>query len=420
MNESEKPPQGWEKATFDDCFSVIGDGGRRMPKIGYTDEGQFPIIDQGEGDIAGWTDREDLLTHVVGPTFIFGDHTRRIKRIDTDFVVGAQGVKILIPSPAMIPEFAYYSLLNTQLVNRGYGRHFALLRNAMFVIPPLAEQRRIVEALEEHLSRLDAADSYTANARTSFDSLETSLLLETWKRAINNGSLTPVSEVADTTLGKMLDSRKNTGVPIPYLANINVRWGSFKLDNLRKVPLENREIDKFSIKAGDVLICEGGEPGRCAVWNDEPQTIAFQKAIHRARCGPSLRPAWLALCLKAAVVSGKTDHLLTGTTIKHLPQEKLRALRIPVPPLEVQDQLLSDFQEVFTSVQRQVEAIKIATARSEHVRALVMASAFAGTLVDQDPADEPASTLLERIAAERANEKPAVRRRASGKTEAKV
>ena len=282
-------------------------------------------------------------------------------------------------------------------------------------LPPLAEQHRIVEALEEQLSRLDAAASYTAHAKANLKALEKSLLHETWKRAESHGGLTPISEVADTTLGKMLDARRNSGVPTRYLANINVRWGSFRMDSLRSVPLESREIDKFSIKAGDVLICEGGEPGRCAVWNSEDQTIAFQKALHRARCRASIRPHWLALCLKAAVVSGKTDHLLTGTTFKHLPQEKLRALKIPIPSLETQDELLVGFQEIMESVLRQGEAIEIHTRRSKHLREIVLTSAFAGTLVDQDPADEPASVLLERIAAERVNAKPAVRRRASAK-----
>lgn len=316
--------------------------------------------------------------------------------------------------------FWYLNFAQPVLEEQGTGTTFSAVngptvRNFRLPLPPLAEQHRIVQALEEQLSRLDAAASYTAHAQTSFKALEKSLLHETWKRAEGYGGLTPIGEVAETTLGKMLDARKNSGVPTPYLANINVRWGSFRMDSLRSVPLESREVDKFSIKAGDVLICEGGEPGRCAVWNSEDRTIAFQKALHRARCRVSIRPHWLALCLKAAVVSGKTDRLLTGTTIKHLPQEKLRALKIPVPSLETQDELLLGFQEVMESLLRQGEAIEIHTRRSKHLREMVLASAFAGTLVDQDPADEPASVLLERIAAERANAKPTVRRRASVK-----
>ena len=90
-------------------------------------------------------------------------------------------------------------------------------------------------------------------------------------------------QVAESRLGKMLDKAKNSGSAYPYLRNTNVQWGRFELDDVKDIFLEPRELDEYRLKAGDLLICEGGEPGRCAIWRDEREEMYFQKALHRVR-----------------------------------------------------------------------------------------------------------------------------------------
>lgn len=77
-----------------------------------------------------------------------------------------------------------------------------------------------------------------------------------------------VQEVADLSLGKMLDQNKNRGEYLPYLANVNVRWGSFDLSSLREMRFESHERTRYGLQFGDIVMCEGGEPGRCALWKD--------------------------------------------------------------------------------------------------------------------------------------------------------
>ena len=77
-----------------------------------------------------------------------------------------------------------------------------------------------------------------------------------------------LGEVADLCLGKMLDQKKNRGEFLPYLANINVRWGEFDLGDLRQMRFEQNERDRYGLKYGDIVMCEGGEPGRCAIWKE--------------------------------------------------------------------------------------------------------------------------------------------------------
>lgn len=92
-----------------------------------------------------------------------------------------------------------------------------------------------------------------------------------------------LADVSDSCLGKMLDQRKNKGIYKPYLANVNVRWGAFDLDNLQEMKFEDDEDERYGIKYGDLIICEGGEPGRCAIWKEQLPNMKIQKALHRLR-----------------------------------------------------------------------------------------------------------------------------------------
>ena len=99
--------------------------------------------------------------------------------------------------------------------------------------------------------------------------------------------------VADFCLGKMLDQKKNRGELLPYLANVNVRWGEFDLDDLREMRFEQHEHERYGLKYGDIVMCEGGEPGRCAIWKDQFPGMMIQKALHRIRPREGLRPEFL-------------------------------------------------------------------------------------------------------------------------------
>ena len=91
----------------------------------------------------------------------------------------------------------------------------------------------------------------------------------------------PLGAVADLCLGKMLDQNKNRGEPLPYLANVNVRWGEFELSDLRTMRFEPKEMDRYGLKFGDIVMCEGGEPGRCAIWKDQIPGISSVPTFFR-------------------------------------------------------------------------------------------------------------------------------------------
>lgn len=159
-----------------------------------------------------------------------------------------------------------------------------------------------------------------------------------------------LDKVADLCLGKMLDKEKNKGLSRPYLANINVRWGKFALKDLREMLFEEREFDRYGLRFGDIVMCEGGEPGRCAIWSDEIPGMMIQKALHRIRPKKGVDSHYLYYALANGVRSGAFDEYMTGSGIKHLPGNQVAKLEVFIPPLDEQMRIA----EVLRSVDKAV------------------------------------------------------------------
>ena len=247
--------------------------------------------------------------------------------------------------------------------------------------PALCEQRRIVNVLDDYLSRLNAAEHSLRTCVGKLEALSLSSLTAA-RAALDRYSSTPIRDVADTSLGKMLDAKRQSGEPTPYLRNINVRWGAFDLSDLQATPLTDDEVARFEVRPGDLMVCEGGEPGRCAVWRDAERKVAFQKALHRVRVrdARSVSPEFLALMLTEAIQSGRSERLFTGTTIKHLPQEKLRQIELPLPPLAVQDEVLARTDRLSDAAGLLRSELTATQRRAAALRESLLTAAFSGNL----------------------------------------
>ncbi|MBI5015599.1 MAG: restriction endonuclease subunit S [Deltaproteobacteria bacterium] len=151
--------------------------------------------------------------------------------------------------------------------------------------------------------------------------------------------LVRLGDVADRCLGKMLDAQKNKGRPFPYLRNPNVRWFEVDTTDLQVMPFEDHELDRFGLREGDVVICEGGEAGRAAIWDGRLPGVKFQKAIHRVRPGPELCNRYLVHRLMVDYHNGSLADYYTGATIKHLTGQDLARYEFPLPPLPEQKRI---------------------------------------------------------------------------------
>jgi len=164
----------------------------------------------------------------------------------------------------------------------------------------------------------------------------------------SNWSSGKLGDYVSSCLGKMLDQKKNKGDYQPYLGNSNVRWGYFELDNLSEMKFEPHELNRYSLKKGDLIVCEGGEPGRCAIWEEDVPRMMIQKALHRIRPFNELDSKYLFYWFLHAGRTGRLEPFFTGTTIKHLTGKALSQLPIDIPPMEHQRysvNILSSFDD---------------------------------------------------------------------------
>jgi len=148
-----------------------------------------------------------------------------------------------------------------------------------------------------------------------------------------------LGEISEMCLGKMLDVSKNKGEFQPYLANINVRWGAFDFSNLGKMRFEDSESERYGLQYGDLVVCEGGEPGRCAIWKDEVPGMKIQKALHRLRIKKDFNNEFVYYRFLLAGRTGELKKHFIGSTIKHLTGVGLKQVDFAFPLLKEQQKI---------------------------------------------------------------------------------
>lgn len=344
----------------------------------YLKKGRLPIVDQGQSLVGGYTDDADMTVECELPVIIFGDHTRAVKYITFPFGAGADGIKVLQPKENILPLFLYYGTqyIVAKMPNRGYARHYQYVEKEDLPVPPLLEQERIVARIEELFSQLDAGVETLKKTKAQLAVYRQAVLKEAFDKSPVRVSLGSISE---SRLGKMLDKEKNAGKPQRYLRNINVRWFCFDLSDLLEMRIEDSEVDKYSVRKGDLVICEGGEPGRCAVWEAD-DSIFYQKALHRVRFTDGSNPKFYMYYLWYAAQTGQLKSLFTGTGIKHLTGQSLVKVPVPTVGKEIQNNTVTEIESrlsVCDSIEQTVDA---ALQQAEAIRQSVLKDAFEGRL----------------------------------------
>lgn len=248
-------------------------------------------------------------------------------------------------------------------------------------------------------------------------------------------------EIAQHNSGKTLDGGRNTGLPRRYITTSNVYWGKFQLNNVREMLIREDELDKCSARKGDLLICEGGEAGRAAVW-ELPEEICFQNHVHRARLYKDVNPYFAYRFFEKINASGEINNYRKGVGISNMSSKALASIAFPLPPTSEQHRIVTKIDELMA---RCDELEKLRTAQqgarltvhaiaikqllniaepdqhqfaqaflAEHfgelytvkenvaeLRKAILQLAVMGKLVPQNPDDQPASELLQEIEAEK-------------------
>lgn len=238
------------------------------------------------------------------------------------------------------------------------------LMNAEIPVPTIEQQKKIAEKFK----KLEQLISLRKQQLAKLDELVKARFVEMFGNIIRNDKSWPIhnfSDIASSRLGKMLDAKQQTGkYSYPYLANFNVQWFNFNVDNLNQMDFNEAEQKEFELRDGDLLVCEGGEIGRCAVWHNEIQPCFFQKALHRVRCNRQLvQPDYLAWWFKYNCNHGGFAEIAGAkATIAHLPGIKLKQLQVALPPLSLQNEFAAFVERVDQqkqTVQQSLEKLEL-------------------------------------------------------------
>lgn len=176
-----------------------------------------------------------------------------------------------------------------------------------------------------------------------------------------------LGEVCESDLGKTINKSKDKGRFYPYLCSINVLWNAFDFSTIKEAKFEETELDKYSVSKGDLLICEGGDIGRAAIWNFD-NTILYQNALHRVRCYDNLNSMFCLYYLKYLKEKGILDSKYAkGVTIKHLVKSALLSIPIPIPPLSEQHRIVSELDCLNGIIDKKREQLKELNALAQSI-----------------------------------------------------
>lgn len=259
--------------------------------------------------------------------------------------------------------------------------------------PPLAEQNNIVEFLDAETLKIDGLISKQERLIALSQEKRQALIYHAVTKGLNPNAPRKDSGVAwlgeipehwkvsalsyrfEVQLGKMLDEKKITGKHLaPYLRNTDVQWGEINLENLPQMDFSEEDRKKFSLIENDLLVCEGGDIGRCAIWTGEISECYYQKALHRLRPIKNERDSiqFLFYLMFSAAKTGVFTAAGDSSTISHLTAEKLKKHRFPFPPTteqrEIAEYLNRETAKIDALIEKTRQAIKLL---QEHRTALI-------------------------------------------------
>ena len=206
----------------------------------------------------------------------------------------------------------------------------------------LIKQGKIKRDKKESVIFRGEDNSYYVRQDTHTESIDEQFIFE----LPDNWEWCSLLNIAKIELGKTLDSAKNIGINYPYLRSVNVRWNEVDLSDLKAMRFEPEELDRYTVRQNDLLICEGGDVGRSCVWTDEKE-ILYQNALHKVRFYGGCNPFYFMYYMMYYESRGIIKALCKGVTIKHLTGNVLSLIPFALPPLEEQNLIVERLNRIF-------------------------------------------------------------------------
>lgn len=321
---------------------------KKLEKELYGVNGAFPIIDQGQKDIVGYTNDETSL--VPNDEYIlFGDHTRYVKYFNGSFAQGADGLKILKAANGILPRYFFFSFENVDVPSRGYSRHWSIAKELIIPIPSLEEQTRIVGILDTFTSAIDNLKEQIVQRRKQYEYYRDQLLDLEGKPGVEWFELLELCDYVDYR-GKT-PSKVDAGIFLVTAKNI--RKGYIDYDNSKEYISEDdyeEVMHRGKPQIGDVLVTTEAPLGNVAQIDNENIALA-QRVIKYRPKDERLNSSYLKYILLGSEFQIRLEKEATGATAKGIKGSKLHRMHIPLPPLSEQQRIVSILDTFEASIQ---------------------------------------------------------------------
>jgi type I restriction enzyme S subunit len=309
--------------------------------------------------------------------------------IRTGSSLDGQFIQRVLSSPPIIAEIENTSVGST-MINLNHGT----LGNLLVPLPPTkAEQEAIAEVLSDADALIESLEQLVAKKRRLKQAAMQELL--TGKKRLpgfevkpgykqtevgvipKDWDVTTVGDEFSIQLGKMLDSEKNVGVVKPYLGNRAIQWGRIDLDCVGIVRLTSSDLQRFRLREGDLLVCEGGEIGRAAIWRQPIEECYFQKALHRLRPIRGYNVQLMLNVLQRLASVGFLLNFVTQTSIAHLPKDKFETVPIPLPPTKAEQEAIA---AILTEMDAEIATLETKVAKARQLKQGMMQELLTGRI----------------------------------------
>ncbi len=359
----------WDKQTFTECVQPIRvDRGKQVKAREYLSSGKYPIVDQGQGLVAGWTDNEDAVIRDSLPYVVFGDHTRLLKYVDFPFALGADGTKLLKPKDDINPLYFYFHLLCLDIPSRGYSRHYRLLKEKAISLPPLLEQKKIAAVLLKIQRAIESQEKIIQSLRD----LKKSTMQHVFTRGLRGEKtkMTKIGEIPESwevaQISGISKERPRNGIFIKDpvwgsgLRYLNVADVYKRLvvdaDRLKTVRCSHDAGKSFLLDTGDILFVRSSLKkegiGMCCVYMEEKTDTLFDCHLIRIRLKQSrMNPIYFASYWASATGQNELIRRSKTTTMTTINQKSLAEALIPIPVKEEQEKIA----EIYKNMQEKID-----------------------------------------------------------------
>ena len=334
---------------FDEIFEDCTKLGTKIKTDEYHSNGKHPIIDQGQEMVAGFTDLEDGLLDAV-PAIVFGDHTRIIKYVDCPFFLGADGVKVLRSKvPNANYRYLYYALKNAKIPNTGYNRHYKWLKELEIEYPPIDQQVKTVKVLD----KVESIIYNRQNQLQKLDELVKARFVELFGDPISN----PMNWNKRTL--KEVCTKLNDGTHFSpesfsmgdykYITAKNIKASGFDFSNITYVPeaVHRPIFERCNPEQGDVLYIKDGATTGIAIVNTLKEEFTLLSSVALLKQNRNvINGYFLAALLNNADMYSDIRNNMGGAAITRLTIAKLNAVKVIVPPLDLQNRFAAFVEQV--------------------------------------------------------------------------